>query len=256
MEYKELYLEQLAIDPTNYRGYYEGVDSLAHSIRDHGLLQNLVVAPLEGQPDRYIVKAGNRRLLAINKLVETGERSPEQTIMCLVDDDGNWADIVENMHREDVPMWRTGFRFIELMEGGLTQLEIAARSNVSNGTVSNYTSVARNLHPEVMTKLERMGHKSVTKTQLIVMARCINESLEPVLADQLALLEKFLSANSSKRIFKKRTPRADLGTKSMVYDRFMRIVHGYEKTPPQHVAVVDAVIKYLKGDVRHPQYPR
>lgn len=257
MEYRELLLEQLSIDPTNYRGYYGDIKELACSIRDHGLFQNLVVVPHPTEPDRFVVKAGNRRLLAINSLVESGERDPYEVIMCLIDDHGSWADVIENTHREDVSMWRVGFRFIELMEGGMTQLELAAKLNVSNGTVANYTAVARGLHPAVMSKLERMGHKSINKTQCIALCRCLDDALQPILSDQLALLERFLTANMSRRVTrKKRARNIDQTSKAMVYERLMRLEHGYEVVPHQHAPVVMAIVKYLKGDSRHPTFPK
>lgn len=48
----------------------ESVSELAESIKDVGLLQNLVVHTLPG--DRYGVAAGGRRLAALNMLAERG----------------------------------------------------------------------------------------------------------------------------------------------------------------------------------------
>ena len=54
------------------------------SIRCHAVLQNLVVAPLNGTPDRYGELAGSRRLAAVGGPVGTGEMDPAVALQCLV----------------------------------------------------------------------------------------------------------------------------------------------------------------------------
>src|SRR3546814_2503719 len=57
------------------------LDSLADNIAAHGLLQNLVVTPLK-KAGHFTVKAGGRRLRALQRLIDSGRlagRSEEHT---------------------------------------------------------------------------------------------------------------------------------------------------------------------------------
>jgi hypothetical protein len=51
----------------------KGIESLAASIRHDGLLQNLVVRPVEGKDEHYRIVSGKRRHRALKLLQERGE---------------------------------------------------------------------------------------------------------------------------------------------------------------------------------------
>jgi len=61
---RTLPLDHLIPDPDNERSDtdQEAISRLAHSIKQHGLLQRLLVRPVES--GKYMVVAGHRRLMA------------------------------------------------------------------------------------------------------------------------------------------------------------------------------------------------
>ena len=65
-----------------------GIDTLAANIAAQGLLQNLIVTPLK-KAGHFTVKAGGRRLRALQLLIEQGTLPVDHTVPVLVltDDD-------------------------------------------------------------------------------------------------------------------------------------------------------------------------
>ncbi len=77
------------------------LDSLADNIAAHGLLQNLVVTPLK-KAGHFTVKAGGRRLRALQRLIDSGRLAGDHEVQVLVleDDAGSAeASLAENFHR-------------------------------------------------------------------------------------------------------------------------------------------------------------
>ena len=77
------------------------LDSLADNIAAHGLLQNLVVTPLK-KAGHFTVKAGGRRLRALQRLIDSGRLAEDHEVQVLVleDDAGSAeASLAENFHR-------------------------------------------------------------------------------------------------------------------------------------------------------------
>jgi ParB family chromosome partitioning protein len=84
----------------NIRKEYTGIEELADSIRQHGLLQPITVYHDDGI---FIVKTGHRRFMAYKRVYET---EPERfhSIRCIVSDRENLSivQLVENVQREDL----------------------------------------------------------------------------------------------------------------------------------------------------------
>ena len=76
------------------------VDRLADDIAAHGLLQNLLVVPREGD-DGFEVVAGGRRLAALVRLAEREAIPADHPVACLIEprDEGRAASLAENIHR-------------------------------------------------------------------------------------------------------------------------------------------------------------
>jgi ParB/RepB/Spo0J family partition protein len=123
-----------------------GVEELAESIREHGLLQPIVVASPQG--GRYVIQAGHRRKAAYDWLAEhDGEPSRWVQIPALVKDvptaDRLVVALVENLSREEL----TDAEIITAL--GLlrdlhrwSQAEIARRLGVSRAWIMQYFRVA------------------------------------------------------------------------------------------------------------------
>ena len=68
------------------------LDSLADNIAAHGLLQNLVVTPLK-KAGHFTVKAGGRRLRALQRLIDSGRLAGDHEVQVLVlEDDAGSAE--------------------------------------------------------------------------------------------------------------------------------------------------------------------
>lgn len=114
----------------------EKLEELAQSIREHGLLQPLLVTELPAEsPYRYQLIAGERRLQAARLAglervpVVIKEATPAQAL--------EWA-LVENVQRADLNPLEEATAYRQLVaEFGLTQQEVAQRVGRSRAAVAN-----------------------------------------------------------------------------------------------------------------------
>jgi ParB-like chromosome segregation protein Spo0J len=238
MDYRQIDPMLIDADPHNLRIITaHSVDEMAESIKQHGLLQNLVVA---AHGKRFVCRAGNRRLLAIRKLLAEGAWKGK--VVCLVVGDGSWSQIVENVVRQDVPLWRLGGRYIELRAAGYTKAQIATRVGMSIGKTSMVMQIAEGLAPETVTLLEKIPPTTLTITQLCTLARLFNpETMRPDVDAQKTMLGKMLQ-HPSKR--KKRV----VTERQTVWYRYRRLRDGSINVPAHAERYVDAVVRYLSGD--------
>ena len=107
--------------------------SLTASIRELGVLQPILVRPLDG--DRYELIAGERRWRA-------AKRAGLQTVPALIRTVEDRASLeqalVENLHRQDLNPLEEAAAYQQLIEDfGLTHDEVAARVGKSRAAVSN-----------------------------------------------------------------------------------------------------------------------
>ena len=95
----EIPLEQLENHPQNVRKTYEGIEELAESVRQKGILQNLTVVAKPGETDHYYIVIGNRRFLA-------AKMAGIQTLPCTIAEMSESEQIevmlLENMQRNDL----------------------------------------------------------------------------------------------------------------------------------------------------------
>ena len=131
-----------------------GIDALAASIATQGLLQNLIVTPLK-KAGHFTVKAGGRRLRALQSLIEQGILPVDHVVPVLVltdDDNSVEASLTENFQR--VPMnpadESTAFNF--LIQKGMTAEEVAKRQGVTTRFVEQRVRLAE-LAPSVFQAL-------------------------------------------------------------------------------------------------------
>lgn len=128
-----------------------GIDELADSIAFQGLLQNLVVTPLK-KAGHFTVKAGGRRLRALQRLIERGTLPTDHEVPVLVlnDNEGDTsveASLTENFQR--VPMNPadecTAFNF--LLQKGMSAEDVAKRQGVTTRFVEQRVRLAELAKP-------------------------------------------------------------------------------------------------------------
>ena len=114
---------------------------LAYSIKEHGVVQPVVVRPVEGEEGRYILVLGERRLRA-SKMA--GKETVPALVRKLSLQQAAEMTVLENVVREDLNCIEQAEAFRVLSkEFHLTQAQIAERIGVSRETVSNYMRLLR-----------------------------------------------------------------------------------------------------------------
>ena len=113
----------------------EALGALADSIREVGVLQPVLVRPLDPDGEQFELIAGERRWRA-------ARRVGLQTIPALVRETDDAAALehalVENLHRDDLNPIEEAAAYQQLIEDfGLTHDEVAARVGRSRASVSN-----------------------------------------------------------------------------------------------------------------------
>ena len=120
------------------RGYDESkLNELASSIREHGVLQPILVTP---DGDGYRVIAGNRRLKAT---IRAGLATIPALIKTQVDEHHQFfLNLVENVQRVDLSGKERGEAIRLLAASGLGVREISRGTGISPGTISRWLHIA------------------------------------------------------------------------------------------------------------------
>lgn len=147
---KAIGLDKLRPSPDrNVRSGHDGdIDALAAAIAACGLLQNLIVHPLE-ERGLYGVSAGGRRLAALAKLRDDGVIAPDFKANCIVidTDDALQASLAENVAREAMNPADEARAFRRLVESGKTHTAIAAAFGVTERHVKARERLGRLAEP-------------------------------------------------------------------------------------------------------------
>ena len=144
-------LNLLDVDEANVRQTKNGVtiDMLADDIAHRSLIQSLNVRTAndaDGNPTgRFGVKAGGRRLKALQILVKRSHIEPDQPIPCIVKDSGNATDdsLAENVFREQLHPLDQFKAFKELANQGIADATIAKRYHVTERFVQQRLKLAK-----------------------------------------------------------------------------------------------------------------
>jgi ParB family chromosome partitioning protein len=138
----EIALDQIVPNPRQPRVQMDETElqGLADSIREHGVLQPLIVS-YDGQLDRYILIAGERRwrasrLAGLENVPVILRQASEQQRLELA--------LIENVQRADLTPLETAEAYHHLIdEFGLTHEEVAARVGKSREAVTNTHRLVR-----------------------------------------------------------------------------------------------------------------
>ena len=132
---RQVALDSIVPNPQQPRTVFneEKLQELAASIREHGLIQPLIVTEKEGQ---YILIAGERRWRALQLIPDLNEVPvvvKEATPQAMLE-----LAIIENIQRADLNPLEEAYAYRQLMdEFGLTQDEVADRVGKGRSTVAN-----------------------------------------------------------------------------------------------------------------------
>lgn len=126
--------DQIRSNPSQPRRYFdrEGLETLAASIAQHGMLQPLTVRRQNGG---YELIAGERRLRAA-KLA--GLTEVPCLLLSLTEEQSGLAALVENLQRQDLDYWEQAEGIARLMRRyALSQEQAAARLGMSPSALAN-----------------------------------------------------------------------------------------------------------------------
>ena len=178
----EIPLERLEIHPMNVRKEYEGIDELADSIRENGIMQNLTVVPEQNffeeqyrnnpteearaavetsrEKQMYFVVIGNRRLLAAR------EAGIETAPCAVVESMDNRAQVTtmltENMNRKDLKIYEESAAIQMCFEDfGINMESMHQMTGLSKSTIRRRLNVAK-LDREILEEKAKDGEFQMT----------------------------------------------------------------------------------------------
>jgi len=150
----------------------DSISVLAESIRRHGLVQPILVRPLE--TGGYRIVAGERRYRAC-KLLEMTEIPI--LVMELSDREAAQITLIENIQREDLNPLEEAAGYRELMdEYGMTQEEVSDAVGKSRPTVANMVRLLK--LPAPITDMLRDGTLSAGQAKAVAGAKTEHEMIE------------------------------------------------------------------------------
>ena len=132
---QEMPIAQIEPDPNQPRKFFEPevLKELAESIREHGILQPLLVKPLGNE--RYRIIAGERRFQAAKQI---GLTTVPVIVKDVDDNEGLEMAIVENVQRKDLNPVERAMAYQRLIdEFHLTQEEVAHKVGKDRVSVTN-----------------------------------------------------------------------------------------------------------------------
>ncbi|MFW2433269.1 ParB/RepB/Spo0J family partition protein [Staphylococcus cohnii] len=154
------------------------IKELAESIEEHGLLQPIVVRPIE--EDMFEIIAGERRFRALQSLNKT---YADVIIRDLGDEETAVVALIENIQRENLSVVEEAEAYKKLLElGDTTQSELAKSVGKSQSFIANKLRLLK-LAPKV---IERLREGKVTERHARAMLSLSDE-------DQETLVETIIS---------------------------------------------------------------
>ena len=154
------------------------IRELAESIEEHGLLQPIVVRPIE--EDMFEIIAGERRFRALQSLNKT---YADVIIRDLGDEETAVVALIENIQRENLSVVEEAEAYKKLLElGDTTQSELAKSVGKSQSFIANKLRLLK-LAPKV---IERLREGKVTERHARAMLSLSDE-------DQETLVETIIS---------------------------------------------------------------
>lgn len=240
-------LDRILPNPKQVRKTFRRIEELARSIAQYGLLHNLVVVP-RAEPGYYEIVAGERRYRALTLLAKDS-RLPSTEVSCLViSSEGAFENVVENLAREDVPLWEVGRTYLGFYDSGFTQSEIAARIGKSQGHVSTAMILARCLAPAVVARLAQLPPNTIPIQRLLRIATLMDDEEDPDEEAQVRLFQQMLDSpvRRGRRAARPRTQ------KEALWLRFQRLRQGKVggRIDPVYQTFLDSLVRYLAGETK------
>lgn len=188
-EIREISLDLLKIHPKNVRKEYDGIDELAQSIKENGIMQNLTVVPDPEEQGKYLVVIGNRRLTAARKAgIET---APCAIAENMEEKEQILTMLTENMNRKDLKIYEESEAVqMCIKDFGIDMDTMVEKTGLSKTTIYHRINIA---------KLNQNG-----------LVKKINQGGFQLTMQDLYSLEQIKSVATRNRVLKEATSSNDL----------------------------------------------
>lgn len=154
-------LDEILVDSDfNCRGYFNNfeISELAEDIRVNGLLQPVIVVPIEHDDHKFKLIAGFRRFAALSSI---GRSSAPCVIKNgLSDIQARTINLVENIKRKDLNILQEAHAIKNLVAAGMTQASMADELGVTTGWLQARLALLK--LPEDIQKEAAAGYLTTT----------------------------------------------------------------------------------------------
>lgn len=134
-------IEHIHPHPENPRKELGDLSELAESIKKNGVLQNLSIVPIDGQPNEYYALIGNRRYAA-SKLAGLTEL-PCRIIKGMSKKEQLATMLEENMQRSDLSIYEQAQGFQMMLDLGETEDTLVKKTGFSKSTIRHRLNLAK-----------------------------------------------------------------------------------------------------------------
>ena len=197
----EIPIEQISPNPYQPRKVFNeaSIEELARSVREHGIVQPLVVTRAG---DRFKLIAGERRFRAAMK---AGLRTVPVVIKEMMKEgDALQIALIENIQREDLNPMEEASAYHQLHEEfGLTQDEISRRVGKERSTVANFLRLLK--LPDAVKKLLAGGRLSMGHARALLAVESAKKQEQ--LADRV--VKRNLSVRQTEMLAAERSPKGE-----------------------------------------------
>jgi ParB family chromosome partitioning protein len=209
----ELAIDQIAPNPYQPRKTFNeaSIEELARSVRQHGIVQPLVVTR---SGDRYKLIAGERRYRAAQKAGLT--TVPVVVKEMMGEGDALQIALIENIQREDLNPIEEAQAYHQLHEEfGLTQEEISKQVGKERSTVANFLRLLK--LPDNVKKLLASGQLSMGHARALLAVE--SQKKQEQLADRVVKRNlnvrqtEMLASESSPKTVEKKEKEKDVFTR-------------------------------------------
>ena len=195
-------IEQIQPNPYQPRKTFNdaSIEELSRSVREHGIIQPLVVTKIGD--NKYRLIAGERRFRAAQKAEL--KQVPVVIKETMADGDVLQVALIENIQREDLNPIEEAYAYHQLHEEfQLTQEEISKRVGKERSTVANFLRLMK--LPDAVKKLLASGQLSMGH------ARAILAVDTPKKQEQLAerVVKRNLNVRQTEMLAAEKSPKAE-----------------------------------------------
>lgn len=131
------------------------IKARAANIKVLGVLQNIVVSPIPGNDDQYMIEAGEGRYRSVEYLISQGEATPDFEYPAIIADGENVSDLIrlaENSNRDGLHPVDEFLSFSAAVEAGNSIKAVANANGVSQKYVKQRMKLAE-LSPVILEAL-------------------------------------------------------------------------------------------------------